>query len=70
MAKRKTLASIDRQIEKTKQQLQVVSKRYERLSKQLQALHKEREARQGEILAEALAKSSKSLDDVLTFLGR
>ena len=66
MARRKTLAAIDKEIQETQRQLIAAKARYDRLAAQLTGL-KQREA---EVLAEALAKSGKTLEDVLTYLHR
>lgn len=66
MARRKTLAAIDKEIQETQRQLIAAKARYDRLAAQLTGL-KQREA---EVLAEALAKSGKTLEDVLTYLRR
>ena len=70
MPKRKTIASVDRQIEQTKQQLKATKARYDQLAAQLQALEKERTVIQAEVLVAAMAQSGKTLDEVLTFLRR
>lgn len=64
MARRKTLAAIDKEIQETQRQLIAAKARYDRLAAQLTGLNKQREA---EVLAEALAKSGKTLEDVLTY---
>ena len=66
MTRRKTLAAIDKEIQETQRQLIAAKARYDRLAAQLTGL-KQREA---EVLAEALAKSGKTLEDVLTYLRR
>lgn len=70
MSKRRTIASIEKEIAATRQKLKTTQARYDRLAKQLQLLDKELMTRQAEVLLEALAKSGKSTDDVLTFLRR
>lgn len=68
MPKRKSLASIDRKIEETQNRLIAIQARYEKVAKKLQALQSERKLKQAELIADALAKSGKNLEDVLTFL--
>lgn len=68
MGKRKTMESIDKQIEETQHQLKAIKARYDRVAAQLQALNEEKIQRQAEVLVAALARSGKSLNDVLTFL--
>lgn len=69
MAKRKTMESIERQIDEVQQQIIRTKARYDKLSEQLLALNREKEMRQAEIIIGALSKSGKSLSDVLIFLG-
>ena len=70
MARRKTLAAIDKEIQETQRQLIAAKARYDRLADQLTGLNKQRKQREAEVLAEALAKSGKTLEDVLTYLRR
>lgn len=67
MPKRKSLATIDRKIEETLNRLIAIQARYERVAKKLQALQSERKLKQAELIVDALAKSGKNLEDVLTF---
>lgn len=67
---RKTLAAIDKEIQETQRQLIAAKARYDRLAAQLTGLNRQRKQREAEVLAEALAKSGKTLEDVLTYLRR
>lgn len=69
MAKRKSIESINKQIQETKRQMIRVKARYDKLSEQLLVLNREKEKRQAEIIIDALSKSGKNLSDVLIFLG-
>lgn len=68
MTKRKSMESLDKQIEETQQMLKVAKARYDRLATQLQKLDEERTMRQAELIADAMKRSGKSLNEVLTFL--
>ena len=70
MARRKTLAAIDKEIQETQRQLIAAKVRYDRLAAQLTGLNRQRKQREAKVLAEALAKSGKTLEDVLTYLRR
>ena len=70
MARRKTLAAIDKEIEATQQQLIAAKARYDRVATWLIELNRARKQREAVVLTEALAKSGKTLEDVLTFLRR
>ena len=68
MANRKTLTSIEKKIKLTQQQLSKAKTRYDRLAAELIALNKEKALRQAEMIAQALARSNKSMDELMTFL--
>ena len=68
MANHKTLASIEKKIKLTQQQLSKAKIRYDRLAAELLALNKEKDLKQARIIAEALARSNKSMDELMTFL--
>ena len=70
MARRKTLAALDKEIEAAQRQLIAAKARYDRVAARLIELDRARKQREAEVLAEALAKSGKTLEDVLTFLRR
>jgi len=69
MAKRKTVASIEKQIQLTQQRILVAKARYERLGEQLLALNKEKSLRQAELIVDAM-NSGKSMAEIMTFLSR
>ena len=70
MPRIKTVDAIDRQIQQVQADLIRVKARMDRLTAELRGLELERRKRQADVLLAALAKSGKTLDDVLTFLGR
>lgn len=70
MSKRRSTASIEREIAETKNQLKKVKARYDSLAEHLQNLDRQLELRRAEVLMAALSKSGKTMDDVLTFLRR
>lgn len=68
MARTKSSASLDEQIEKAQERLAKVNAQYEAASTDLRKLLKEREARRQKLLMAAIAKSDKSFEDILRFL--
>ena len=70
MPKRKSLASIEKQIKLTQQRLLKVKTRYEKLGVKLIELNKEKTLRQAEVIAEARARSGKTMEELMTFLSR
>ena len=70
MPRIKTVDAIDRQIQQVQADLIRVKARMDRLTAELHELELERRKRQADVFLAARAKSGKTLDDVLTFLGR
>ena len=70
MPRIKTVTAIDRQIEQVQADLIRAKARMDRLTAKLRELELERQQRQADVILAALSKSGKTLDDVLTFLGR
>lgn len=70
MPRRKSIASVEAKINKTKQEMESLKKRYDALVKQLKSLQEERSQIETGMIADALRKSGKSLDQLMTFLGR
>lgn len=70
MPRRKSIASVEAKINKTKQEMESLKKRYDALVKQLKSLQEERSQIETEMIADAFRKSGKSLDQLMTFLGR
>lgn len=70
MTRMKSLKTINREILKTRELLEITEKRREELVKQLEQLHREKEVAEANALYVALKKSKKSFEEVMTFLGR
>ena len=70
MPRIKTVDAIDRQIEQVQADLIRAKARMDRLTAKLRGLELERRQRQADVILAALSKSGKTLDDVLTCLGR
>lgn len=70
MPKRKTLASLEKQIALTQNQMLKAKARYEKLGEKLLVLNKEKTLRQAEVIADAMARSGKTMEEVMTFLSR
>lgn len=70
MPKRKTLASLEKQIALTQNQMLKAKARYEKLGEKLLVLNKEKTLRQAEAIADAMARSGKTMEEVMTFLSR
>ena len=68
MARTKSSASLDEQIEKAQERLAKVKAQYEGVSTDLRKLLEEREGRRQKLLMAAIAKSDKSFEDILRFL--
>lgn len=69
MARKKSIATINRKIEETEAKLSAVSKRYDRITEQLKQLQKEKQDYEANEIIEAYRQSGRSLDEVLIFLG-
>lgn len=70
MPRSKSIASIDNRIKKVQENLFKTKARLDQLTAELRELEREKNLRQADAILQALSKSGKSLDDVLTFLGR
>ena len=70
MPRSKSIASIDNRIKKVQENLFKTKARLDQLPAELRELEREKKLRQADAILQALSKSGKSLDDVLTFLGR
>lgn len=69
MARQKSIASIETQIDKTKMELNKVQEKYDRLSTELQKLQKQRRDQEARLILDAYAKSGKSYNELMIFLG-
>ena len=68
MARMKSDASLDEQIEKAQERLEKVKAQYDSAAADLRKLLEERDSRRQKLLMEAIAKSDKSFEDILRFL--
>ncbi len=68
MARIKSDASLDEQIEKAQDRLAKAKAQYDSAATDLRKLLEERDARRQKLLMAAIAKSDKSFEDILRFL--
>lgn len=68
MARTKSDASLDEQIEKAQDRLAKAKAQYDSAVAELRKLLEERDARRQKLLMAAIAKSDKSFEDILRFL--
>ena len=68
MARTKSNASLDEQIEKAQDRLAKAKAQYDSVAAELRKLLEERDARRQKLLMAAIAKSDKSFEDILRFL--
>ena len=68
MARTKSDASLDEQIEKAQDRLAKAKAQYDSAAADLRKLLEERDARRQKLLMAAIAKSDKSFEDILRFL--
>lgn len=68
MARTKSDASLDEQIEKAQDRLAKAKAQYDSAATDLRKLLEERDARRQKLLMAAIAKSDKSFEDILRFL--
>lgn len=68
MARTKSDASLDEQIEKAQDRLAKAKAQYDSAAAELRKLLEERDARRQKLLMAAIAKSDKSFEDILRFL--
>jgi flagellar biosynthesis chaperone FliJ len=68
MARSKSDASLDEQIEKAQDRLAKAKAQYDSAAAELRKLLEERDARRQKLLMAAIAKSDKSFEDILRFL--
>ena len=70
MARTKTTASIDAEIQKVQCELDKVQKRYDRLADKLLKLKKQKQELEAREIIDAFRESGKSLGELMTFLGK
>jgi septal ring factor EnvC (AmiA/AmiB activator) len=69
MARTRSIASIESEIQKTEAELSALSKKYDETAEQLKDLQKQKQDYENRQIIEAYRKSNKSLDEVMIFLG-
>lgn len=70
MARQKSVASIDAEIERLKKRISAAKKRYECLCDELESLQQRREDILGQEVMRALRRSGRTYDELMTFLGK
>ena len=68
MARTKSNASLEEQIEKAQERLEKAKAQNDSAANELRKLPEERDARRQKLLMAAIAKSDKSFEDILRFL--
>lgn len=69
MARTRSITSIESEIQKTEAELSALSQKYEETAERLKDLQKQKQDYENRQIIEAFRKSSRSLDEVLIFLG-
>lgn len=69
MARTRSIASIESEIQKTEAELSALSKKYDETAERLKDLQKQKQDYENRQNIEAYRKSNKSLDEVMIFLG-
>ena len=69
MARTRSIASIESEIQKTEAELSALSKKYDETAERLKDLQKKKQDYENRQIIEAYRKSNKSLDEVMIFLG-
>ncbi|MGN8773976.1 DUF4315 family protein [Candidatus Weimeria sp. HCP3S3_B5] len=69
MARTRSIASIESEIQKTEAELSALSKKYDETAERLKNLQKQKQDYENRQIIEAYRKSNKSLDEVMIFLG-
>ena len=69
MARTRSIASIESEIQKTEAELSARSKKYDETAERLKDLQKQKQDYENRQIIEAYRKSNKSLDEVMIFLG-
>ena len=69
MARTRSIASIESEIQKTEAELSALSKKYDETAERLKDLQKQKQDYENRQFIEAYRKSNKSLDEVMIFLG-
>ena len=69
MARTRSIASIESEIQKTEAELSALSKKYDETAERLKDLQKQKQDYENRKIIEAYRKSNKCLDEVMIFLG-
>lgn len=69
MARTRSIAPIESEIQKTEAELSALSKKYDETAERLKDLQKQKQDYENRQIIEAYRKSNKSLDEVMIFLG-
>ena len=69
MARTRSIASIESEMQKTEAELSALSKKYDETAERLKDLQKQKQDYENRQIIEAYRKSNKSLDEVMIFLG-
>ena len=69
MARTRSIASIESEIQKTEAELSALSKKYDETAERLKDMQKQKQDYENRQIIEAYRKSNKSLDEVMIFLG-
>lgn len=69
MARTRSIASIESEIQKTEAELSALSKKYDETAERLKDLQKQKQDYENRQIIDAYRKSNKSLDEVMIFLG-
>jgi flagellar biosynthesis chaperone FliJ len=70
MARTRSIASIESEIQKTEAEISALSQKYEKIAEKLKALREQKQEYENRQIIEAFRESGKSLDEVLIFLGK
>ncbi len=70
MARTKTATSIDAEIQKVQNELDKVQTKYDKLADKLLKLKKQKQELEVRAIIDAFHESGKSLDELMTFLGK
>lgn len=68
MARKKTTAALENEINKTKSDMSKLQDRYDKLAERLKSLQEQKRQREAEVIMDAYVKSNKSFDELITFL--
>lgn len=68
MARRRTTASIEAEIVKAKSEMSRLQDKYEKLGDKLKQLEEQKRQYEAEAIMDAYLKSSKSFEEIMTFL--